>query len=254
MKWFKHISDSLDDPFIFDLMAQHGDAGYVIFFGILEIYAREFHPEDEWKLTISWDYLRSKLHRTRNKQIENILRSIQIKNKWDIVLSDNEVSIYIPKFKELLDDWTSRKVSKKDKNSVVATEKLQKQEEAEEDKDTDTDKDKERSKDSSKRTKKSSSLTDEQFIEYLSSNPAYKGIDIQTSKAKCEAWCIANNRVFTRRTFTNWLNREKPLTGGSNGNGTYGRGSTGKVTQSTQGAGNIRDSEAYPVDCEETIT
>jgi len=43
-------------------------------------------------------------------------------------------------------------------------------------------------------------------------------------------------------------------TGGNNGNGTYGRGSAGKVTQSTQGAGNIRDSEAYPVDCEETIT
>ena len=42
-------------------------------------------------------------------------------------------------------------------------------------------------------------------------------------------------------------------TGGNNGNGTYGRGSAGKVTQGTQGAGNIRDSEAYPVDCEETI-
>ena len=43
-------------------------------------------------------------------------------------------------------------------------------------------------------------------------------------------------------------------TGGNNGNGTYGRGSAGKVTQGTQGAGNIRDSKAYPVDCEETIT
>jgi len=241
-------------------MAQHGDAGYVIFFGILEIYAREFHPEDEWKLTISWDYLRSKLHRTRNKQIENILRSIQIKNKWDVVFNENEVTIYIPKFKELLDDWTSRKVSKKDKNSVVATEKLQYQEEADKDKDKDkdtdkdTDKEKDNKKDSSKRTKKSSSLTDEQFIEYLSSNPAYQGIDIKISRAKCEAWCIANHRVFTRRTFTNWLNREKPLTGGSDGTGTHSRTGAGKVTQSTQGAGNIRDSEAYPVDCEETIT
>jgi hypothetical protein len=251
LKWFKHISDSLDDPFIFDLMAQHGDAGYVIFFGILEIYAREFHPEDQWKLNISWDYLRSKLHRTRNKQIENILRFIQVKNKWEIVLTNSDVTIYIPKFRELLDDWTTRKVNKQPKNSVVTTEKLQKQEEADKDKEKDTDK--ERSKDSSKRTKKSSSLTDEQFFEYLSSNSAYQGIDIQTSKAKCEAWCIANNRLFTRRTFTNWLNREKPLTGGSNGNGTYSRGSAGKVTQGTQGARNLRDGEAYPVDCEETI-
>lgn len=134
MKWFKHISDSLDDPFIFDLMAQHGDAGYVIFFGILEIYAREFHPEDGWKLEISWNYLRTKLHRTRNKQIENILRSIQVKNKWEIVLTDNDVSIFIPKFKELLDDWTTRKVSKAKENYVVTTEKLQYQEDKEKDK------------------------------------------------------------------------------------------------------------------------
>lgn len=135
MKWFKHISDSLDDPFIFDLMAQHGDAGYVIFFGILEIYAREFHPEDGWKLEISWNYLRTKLHRTRNKQIENILRSIQVKNKWEIVLTDNDVSIFIPKFKELLDDWTTRKVSKAKENYVVTTEKLQYQEDKDKEKD-----------------------------------------------------------------------------------------------------------------------
>lgn len=249
MKWFKHISDSLDDPFIFDLMAEHGDAGYVIFFGILEIYAREFHPEDGWKLEISWNYLRTKLHRTRNKQIENILRSIQVKNKWEIVLTDNDVSIFIPKFKELLDDWTKRKVSKKTKNYVVATEKLQYQEEADTDKDTDKEKD--NKKDSSKRTKKSSSLTDEQFIEYLSSNPAYQGINIQTAKAKCEAWCLANNRILTRRTFTNWLNREKPL-GGNNGKGTNGGTDTGKVVQATSGARNLGDGQAYPVDCEVT--
>ena len=41
MKWFKHISDSLDDPFIFDLIAEYGGDGYLVFFGILEILARE---------------------------------------------------------------------------------------------------------------------------------------------------------------------------------------------------------------------
>lgn len=134
MKWFKHISDSLDDPFIYDLISEHDAEGYLVFFGILEIYAREYHPEPEWKLDISWDYLRGKLHRTRNKQIRNILGSLQVSGKWEIVLDDKRVSIHIPKFKELLDDWTIRKVNKLDRNSVVTTKKLRKQ--------TDTDKDK----------------------------------------------------------------------------------------------------------------
>ena len=40
MKWFKHISDSLDDPFIFDLMTEFKSDGYVVFFGVIEIYSK----------------------------------------------------------------------------------------------------------------------------------------------------------------------------------------------------------------------
>lgn len=55
-------------------------------------------------------------------------------------------------------------------------------------------------------------LTDEQFFEVLKINKAYEGLDIDIQKAKCEAWCLANKRNFTRRTFVNWLNRaEKPI-------------------------------------------
>ena len=57
-------------------------------------------------------------------------------------------------------------------------------------------------------------LTDEEWFAYLSSNPAYEGINISVQKGKCEAWCITNRREFTRKTFINWLNRaEKPLNG-----------------------------------------
>jgi len=43
-------------------------------------------------------------------------------------------------------------------------------------------------------------------------------------------------------------------TGGSNGTGTHSRTGAGKVTQGTSGARNLGDGQAYPVDCEETIT
>ena len=118
MKWFKHISDSLDDPFIYDLM-EHCSDGYLVFFGVIEIYAREFKADENWKLDISWAYLRQKLHRTRNKPIEKALSFIQVLQKWDIVLTEDRVSIHIPKFTELLDNWQSRKKVKKDKTTSL---------------------------------------------------------------------------------------------------------------------------------------
>lgn len=259
MKWFKHISDSLDDPFIFDLMDKCGDAGYLTFFGIIEIYSREFRTELNWKLSITREYLKQKLCKRQWTLIGKSLEVIKNSGKWEVEYNEDIVTVFIPKFRELLDETTLRKLSlgerKIGSESGVSPKKLQTELEVdkEEDKDTDkdTDKDKERSRDSSKRTKKSSSLTDEQFLEYLSSNPAYQGINIQTAKAKCEAWCLANNRILTRRTFTNWLNREKPL-GGNNGKGTNGGTGTGKVAQATSGAKNLGDGQAYPVDCEVT--
>jgi uncharacterized protein YdaU (DUF1376 family) len=56
------------------------------------------------------------------------------------------------------------------------------------------------------------SLTDEQFFEMLKSNEAYKELNVDIQKAKCEAWCLTNQKMFSRRRFINWLNRaEKPI-------------------------------------------
>jgi uncharacterized protein YdaU (DUF1376 family) len=56
------------------------------------------------------------------------------------------------------------------------------------------------------------SLTDEQFFEMLKSNEAYKELNIDIQKAKCEAWCLTNLKMFSRRRFINWLNRaERPI-------------------------------------------
>lgn len=102
MKWFKHISDSLDDPMIYSLMTEFGSDGYLVFFGVLEKYSREFSPENGWKLVIKLSFFRGKFLISQNK-IKKILHKIP---KWDVAFTGNDVSIYIPKFIQLLDNYT----------------------------------------------------------------------------------------------------------------------------------------------------
>ena len=116
MKWYKHISDSLDDPFIFDLMTKHGADGYMIFFGILEVYAREFQPKDSWNLSVSLSYLKQKFHKTHKQLITNPLQTISNSGKWDIKIDGDRVDIFIPKFKELMDESTLKKLRENGKS------------------------------------------------------------------------------------------------------------------------------------------
>ena len=121
MKWFKHISDSLDDPFIFDLMVRFGADGYLVFFGTLEIYSREFKPKDDWKLITTRSYLRRKLNKRQDTVIVKCLKHIQNSGKWDISFNGEQVVIFIPKFIQIIDDWTGRNLRS---GSVVAPKNL----------------------------------------------------------------------------------------------------------------------------------
>jgi len=102
MKWYKHVSTSLDDPFICDLIYQFGSDGYMVFFGTLEIYSKEFSPEIGWKFDGNLRYFRQKFQLS-NSKIKNILSKI---HKWEVKIDGDSISIFIPKFKELLDNYT----------------------------------------------------------------------------------------------------------------------------------------------------
>lgn len=125
MKWYKHISDSLDDPFIFELITRHGADGYLVFFGILEIYAREFKTEDSWKLSITLSYLKQKFHKTHRQLITNPLQTISNYGKWEVTITEDKVCIYIPKFKELMDESTLKKLRASEKPSGIVPESFQ---------------------------------------------------------------------------------------------------------------------------------
>ena len=69
-------------------------------------------------------------------------------------------------------------------------------------------------------------LTDDEWLQTLADNPAYKQISVEIEYERAKVWAAANNRQCTRRFFVNWLNRAKPMevkTNGSNqtSNGRY---------------------------------
>ena len=100
MKWYQHISDSLDDPFIFDLVKKYKGNGYLVFFGCLEILAREESFDES--LTVSYDFLSKKLQLSA-KVLKNILNFIAEKGRFEVVFFDSEISIFCPKLKALRD-------------------------------------------------------------------------------------------------------------------------------------------------------
>lgn len=108
MKWFKHISDSLDDPFIFDLISEFGGDGYMVFFGILEILARECDGDFTKFQTFSAKFLSRKLQLSTRK-LSKVLDFIKIKGRFLIATQGKQILINCPKLQELQDDYSRKK-------------------------------------------------------------------------------------------------------------------------------------------------
>lgn len=108
MDWFKHLTCSHEDPDISDAWDEFGDAAIVVFWTTLEIYGREFSHTANGKLIISVKYFERKLRRKWRK-IEKILDFFNERSRIIYELSDNKLTITIPKFIEVASNWTKRK-------------------------------------------------------------------------------------------------------------------------------------------------
>jgi uncharacterized phage protein (TIGR02220 family) len=115
MKWYKHLAKSIDNPFVRQLMYEFGADAYLVFFGTLEIYADNFSPESDWKLTINLRYFHEKFLLSKSK-IKNVLLKI---TEWEVTFNNDDVVIFIPKFKELLDNYT-KDTNPKNKNKLAS--------------------------------------------------------------------------------------------------------------------------------------
>lgn len=50
-------------------------------------------------------------------------------------------------------------------------------------------------------------LSDEEWMQQVKINPAYRGIDIDREFGKMQAWCMTKGKDPSRTRFLNWLNR-----------------------------------------------
>ena len=110
--WFKHKMDAGDDPFICALMKEFGPTGYWVFFRTLELMRQNFDVRVPGKLCLSWDIVQLKFH-SRKKKINSIWVYCHDKGKFFVSEKDGEVTVICPKFKELMDKYTSRLVREK---------------------------------------------------------------------------------------------------------------------------------------------
>ena len=55
-------------------------------------------------------------------------------------------------------------------------------------------------------------VPDDAWLDSLAADPAYKGIDVHGSAARCRVWCENKGKVFSKGRVIAWLNREeRPL-------------------------------------------
>jgi hypothetical protein len=133
IKWFKHISDSLDDPFIQDLMDEFGSDGYLVFFGTLEMLSREFDIKNPGIVTLPHNYIRRKLRLSWHK-ISTIYKFCEEEGRFFVTDNGRKITINCPKLKDLCDDWTKKLLRS---NSEVTFSEPLIEEEVEEEKEED---------------------------------------------------------------------------------------------------------------------
>ena len=139
MKWFKHISDSLDDPFIFDLVNNYGGNGYLVFFGTIEIMAREFNADSPESCKVSLKFLSQKLQLSV-RFILKVLDFCSENNRIFYKLDGLLIGLNCPKLIKLCDEFTQKTLKQK---SGLSPDKIGIKSVIEEDKEEEVDKDKE---------------------------------------------------------------------------------------------------------------
>lgn len=138
MKWFKHMSDMLDDPIVSAVMVKFKDKGYSVINGVFELYAKYCRDKPGLEVHIPWKKIEDSLYLKRATVIKvmNEYVSVESRLKLDrdaaellqFSSNDLELILRIPKMKALKDEWTSRKNQKLGSCSGVTPAKKKKEE------------------------------------------------------------------------------------------------------------------------------
>ena len=164
MKWFKHLSGSLNDSFVFELIERFGGDGYLVFFGTLELMADEFDINNPGISRFSVKKLTKNLQ-ISVKKLKNIMNFISEKGRI-IAEFDNEfVNLNCPRLKELTDIYTNRKHKENVRTNFEQTSnKLHAREEEVE---VEEDNNKKESKKKNKKSEKKENVEKEKYLEFV---------------------------------------------------------------------------------------
>jgi uncharacterized phage protein (TIGR02220 family) len=99
------MTDSLDDPFVQRLMDEFSHAGYVAWFGLIEIIAKENGNEITGNLTISPAYLKRKLRISQTK-LQQIFGFCQTFAKLSVDFQKENWIFQFHKIQEIKDNYT----------------------------------------------------------------------------------------------------------------------------------------------------
>ena len=72
-------------------------------------------------------------------------------------------------------------------------------------------------KEKKKKATTTTETSDQEWLDSLQNNPAYKLLDLKNEYARATVWAETNNRQCTRRFFVGWINRAKPMVVATNG-------------------------------------
>lgn len=111
MDWFKHKTGSLDDPDFSAIIDKFGSDGYMMFFGLLEIYGREYSNIDSDNfLSIRLAFVARKLRKSSAKvqKFLNFCGKSISKPRFEYRI-DGDILVYkAPDFIQLSSNWTIR--------------------------------------------------------------------------------------------------------------------------------------------------
>lgn len=105
MKWFRHDSDALDDPFVQGLMDEFGATGYLVWFGLLEIISKENGTDLTGNITVSPAFLRRKF-RISQAKVRQVLTFCQTFGRLSFTEDSKILMIECPKLLTLNDNYS----------------------------------------------------------------------------------------------------------------------------------------------------
>lgn len=111
MDWFKHKTASLDDPDFNAILDEFGSDGYMMFFGLLEIYGREFsNTNSDGFLKVRLAFVARKLRKSSAKvrKFLNFCGKLINKPRFVYSIDGAMLSYKVPDFIDLASNWTKR--------------------------------------------------------------------------------------------------------------------------------------------------